>query len=574
MQKSFSGQIVLPAKSATAIPIVAPNDAQQMETRVVLKPPSKGNSKRLCRNVIIHGFCKYEGQGCEFNHEMNKPSPQTSPENTKLRAQSPTSVSADSINAPEFVPRSTIDSSLNSIKGVIGQRPTNISNNFAQMSLLSNESNGMPLSPSQMLASMESYYYMNQPIYPRQPLQHHLYTSTPTAKKNILPNQRSIQSFFISEDVRQQLTEQNEAQLMTVAAHDVGLPSEVHVYHSLYPLDTPMDKPSEKYGYPSWVYKAVSSVDNCTYALVRIEGFCLANELAMSAVECWRRICHCNVISIREAFTSHAFGDTSLIFVFDYHPCSSTLFSTYFTPHTMHSSAIPESTLWSYTIQIASAIKTIHASGIAARNIDPHTIILTGKNHRVRLNGAGILDVLQFDGVHHFARYQQQDLFDFGKLLISLACHSTTAYQTLPSSLEYIGRYYSPDFKNVVLYLLSKPAPTKTIDEVVKMIGPRILQEINQNHCYNDRLETELAKELENGRIIRLLSKMGFINERPEFDMDPSWSETGDRYLIKLFRDYVFHQVDESGKPVIDMVHVLTCLNKVTVRELMQEFSL
>jgi hypothetical protein len=42
MQKSFSGQIVLPAQSATAIPIVVPNDAQQMETKVVLKPPSKG----------------------------------------------------------------------------------------------------------------------------------------------------------------------------------------------------------------------------------------------------------------------------------------------------------------------------------------------------------------------------------------------------------------------------------------------------------------------------------------------------------------------------------------------------
>lgn len=45
--------------------------------------------------------------------------------------------------------------------------------------------------------------------------------------------------------------------------------------------------------------------------------------------------------------------------------------------------------------------------------------------------------------------------------------------------------------------------------------------------------------------------------------MDPGWSETGDRYLIKLFRDYVFHQVDEKGKPVIDMAHVITCLNKV-----------
>lgn len=47
--------------------------------------------------------------------------------------------------------------------------------------------------------------------------------------------------------------------------------------------------------------------------------------------------------------------------------------------------------------------------------------------------------------------------------------------------------------------------------------------------------------------------------------MDPQWSETGDRYLIKLFRDHVFHQVDESNRPILDISHVLTALNKVDV---------
>jgi len=47
------------------------------------------------------------------------------------------------------------------------------------------------------------------------------------------------------------------------------------------------------------------------------------------------------------------------------------------------------------------------------------------------------------------------------------------------------------------------------------------------------------------------------------FARDQRWSETGDRYIVKLFRDYVFHQVDEMGNPVLDLSHVLTCLNKV-----------
>ena len=45
--------------------------------------------------------------------------------------------------------------------------------------------------------------------------------------------------------------------------------------------------------------------------------------------------------------------------------------------------------------------------------------------------------------------------------------------------------------------------------------------------------------------------------------MDSSWSETGDRYMLKLFRDYVFHQVDDSGVPFVDMAHITQCLNKV-----------
>ena len=85
--------------------------------------------------------------------------------------------------------------------------------------------------------------------------------------------------------------------------------------------------------------------------------------------------------------------------------------------------------------------------------------------------------------------------------------------------------------------------------------------------------------ELENARLVRLLCKFGFINERPEyvqrlpenvmtevfvrFDLDPRWSETGDRYIIKLFRDFVFHSVDENGNPIVNLAHVLTHLNKV-----------
>jgi len=53
-------------------------------------------------------------------------------------------------------------------------------------------------------------------------------------------------------------------------------------------------------------------------------------------------------------------------------------------------------------------------------------------------------------------------------------------------------------------------------------------------------------------------------------NQDSQWSETGDRYLLKLFRDFVFHQTKEDGSPLSDWGHVVEALNKVGVRHCSQ----
>jgi PAB-dependent poly(A)-specific ribonuclease subunit 3 len=47
--------------------------------------------------------------------------------------------------------------------------------------------------------------------------------------------------------------------------------------------------------------------------------------------------------------------------------------------------------------------------------------------------------------------------------------------------------------------------------------------------------------------------------------MDTNWAETGDRYILKLFRDYLFHQDNEDGSPILDWGHVFDSLNKVDI---------
>jgi len=47
----------------------------------------------------------------------------------------------------------------------------------------------------------------------------------------------------------------------------------------------------------------------------------------------------------------------------------------------------------------------------------------------------------------------------------------------------------------------------------------------NQHHLSsaNDMLYEELTKEAQNGRLFRLLAKLGFINERPQYMRDTTW---------------------------------------------------
>ena len=45
-----------------------------------------------------------------------------------------------------------------------------------------------------------------------------------------------------------------------------------------------------------------------------------------------------------------------------------------------HSSPMPERLIWSYIIQLSSALRMVHAAGLACRVIDPSKILLIGNS--------------------------------------------------------------------------------------------------------------------------------------------------------------------------------------------------
>jgi len=300
-------------------------------------------------------------------------------------------------------------------------------------------------------------------------------------------------------------------------------------------------------------------------------GFRLTNELAIRSVQNWKALVNASVVKIVDAFTNRSFGDSSLFIVTDYHPLSKTLTEHH---HIGQSRAlrggrngsdqvVPEAVLWSYVVQIASALKAIHASALAARVLDPSKILVTGKN-RIRLNGCAVLDVVQYENQVPTAQLQRQDLVNFALVILSVGANAADVSPNFARAMDQFKKFYGPDLQNAVVWLYSAmQTQDKTIDQFITHIAAQVTTAFNGALHNDDRLYSELSREVENGRLFRLMAKLNFITERPEFEHDRQWSENGERYYLKLFRDYVFHQVDAQNRPVVDLGHVLTCLNKL-----------
>lgn len=269
-----------------------------------------------------------------------------------------------------------------------------------------------------------------------------------------------------------------------------------------------------------------------------------------------------------DAFTTRAFGDSSLIFVTDYHPLAKTLVETHFSTANRFgnrvATTVPEQVLWGYIVQISAALKSVHASNLAVRCLEPSKVLVTDKN-RVRLSACAVLDVVHHDIQRSLQELQQDDLQLFGKLILALGTNSLLTQQNMKVAVEQLGRIYSTEVRDTVLWLLTPAvAPaTKSIDEFLCGISSHVVSSLDSAFHQADSLTSELSRELENGRLARLLMKLGTINERQEYEGERSWSEHGERYMLKLFRDYVFHQVDALGNPVLDIGHMIRCLNKL-----------
>lgn len=402
------------------------------------------------------------------------------------------------------------------------------------------------------------------------------------------------------------------------------LPERVQDYADLYPIKRSAmiagrsNLISSVFGFVTSTYRATNLNNNQTVCLRRVHSFqpnVVNAKTLLQTVEAWKKIHSPTIVRLLTVFTTKDFGDNSLILVYQYFPQATTLMQQYFSdsrssgigggsnsiygfsatnrPYSqqhaiLKTRLLPENLLWHYIIQISSSLRSIHLQGLAYRILDPSKILITtnipkcppsqlqpNQYPRIRLNACGLLDFVSHDhtiqeqtnnGKNFYQQLQQDDLVSFGRLCLALATNSLANAQReqWEIALELVTRTYSSDLKALILTLLSMKQQTsrRTVNDIMPMIGARFYVQLNLSYEIFDNSQLELEREALNGKLFRLLVKLSMINDRPELRLDPSWSETGDRYMLKLFREYLFHQVTEDGTPWLDTGHVVSTLVK------------
>ena len=336
-----------------------------------------------------------------------------------------------------------------------------------------------------------------------------------------------------------------------------------HKYHSLLLLE---ESPSYlgSHGYRSWVYKALSTTDPFVYCLRRVDGFRLSNfDLVQDAIERWADIKHPNIVAVRQAFATSEFQDAegglgeggSLVYVYDYIDLAQTFDAWIAT--TQNVSQV-EPLVWDIVTQLSMALRLIHSRGLSTRGCVSGSKILVSNRLRIHINTVGLMDALEHPsltgGRKSVETLQREDLLGLAQIVLWLVLgENNIPPHTLLQRAEEAK--ISPSVLRIIEECVGGSAAG-----LVCLSGAFIAFKAEQLESTQDMLMSELRKRVDVARLNKIITKISAIADRPHLNDDWRWASTGDRYIVSLFRDYVFFQ---SGN--LDVGHVTDCLAKVDI---------
>ncbi|KAL7429122.1 hypothetical protein ACHAXM_001548 [Skeletonema potamos] len=359
------------------------------------------------------------------------------------------------------------------------------------------------------------------------------------------------------------------------------------------------------FGYPTRLFRVTSTSDGNLYCLRRMDSVrCVSHKIVQTVMHQWLSnpsgrdkttvslsggFDHPGIVRWYKCFISQR----AVFFVHNYHAGAVTFKERFFNiPRGENGVPLPESFIWSCLTQLVSAIAAVHGSNLAVRTLQLNHILCTQEGSsgviklnsgpfglpriRLRINCVGIVDILEFEARKTLEELQRDDMRSLGCILLSMTTGSEITVndifrgnnaqqqgQILVPYFDFVRQNYSRDLFVLIHSLLNPGVPPQTIRGVASSMAMRAFEELDEAHTCIDNMDGSLMGIYESGRALRLLLKLAFVNERPEFGIDKNWSESGDCYILKLFRDYVFHQADGTGRPVMDLGHVVSSLNKL-----------
>ena len=258
-------------------------------------------------------------------------------------------------------------------------------------------------------------------------------------------------TFFMREDLRAEFS-------MRASAHNVqidpdenyNIPVSIEGFHNFFPLE-PMPEFGEEgkkrlssiIPFRTSPFRVTSEKDAKTYCLRRLHDFKLSNTKCMNVIGQWKQLRHPNIANLRQVFTTkNKFrgGENSIVFIHDFCPGAETMAeflgrrntedavtnlaaataakcspnaSTTASPAAFQRRLLPESTIWSFVIQLSAAIRAIHTAGLSCRVLsDPTKILFIDGGRKAKINCVGVLDVVLFDpstSRPNAVTYQQQE---------------------------------------------------------------------------------------------------------------------------------------------------------------------
>uniref|UniRef100_A0A0X3NGW4 PAB-dependent poly(A)-specific ribonuclease subunit PAN3 n=1 Tax=Schistocephalus solidus TaxID=70667 RepID=A0A0X3NGW4_SCHSO len=219
-------------------------------------------------------------------------------------------------------------------------------------------------------------------------------------KVKVIP-ERAMTTSYMDQALRQDLHNKLKASLLTPSENS-KFPTALGAYDTVTPIEASSNpRVSEALGFPTQCFRAWSPRLAAPVLLRRVVLPKSAPPLPNEAYYLAKQLCdfeHPCVVHLRDVFPTNDFSDNSLIFVYDYWPCSTTLQSLHLSGSPKSSSVhhfaqssnsnespkldlLPEKTAWMYLVQLTQALRFTHKQ--ANRSIGmlhPSKILVQDRN--------------------------------------------------------------------------------------------------------------------------------------------------------------------------------------------------